>query len=132
MAGGLPPLSQIGAVALGGSLGSVLRFFSNHYFAMWFGTTFPYGTLFVNVAGSLWLGFIGTLALNKAGLFDPNVRLMLTTGFAGGFTTFSSLAFESMALFQGGSLTMAIGNMAANVFFGMLGLILGIYLARLI
>jgi CrcB protein len=132
MVGGLPPLSQIGAVALGGSVGSVLRFFCNHYFAMWLGTTFPYGTLFVNVAGSLWLGFIGTLALNKAGIFDPNMRLLLTTGFAGGFTTFSSLAFESMALYQGGSLALAIGNIAANLIIGMLGLILGIFLARLI
>jgi CrcB protein len=132
MAGSFPPLSQIGAVALGGSVGSVLRFFSNHYFAMWFGTTFPYGTLFVNVAGSLWLGFVGTLALNKAGLFDPNVRLLLTTGFAGGFTTFSSLAFETMALYQGGSLALALGNVAGNVILGMLGLILGIYLARLV
>lgn len=132
MSGGFPPWSQIGAVALGGSLGSVLRFFCNHFFAQWFGTTFPYGTLFVNVSGSLWLGFVGTLALNKAGLFDANVRLLLTTGFAGGFTTFSSLAFETMALYQGGSLPLAIGNVAANLVIGMLGLMLGIFLARFV
>jgi len=128
----LPPFSQIAAVALGGSVGSMARFFSNYYFSMWLGTTFPYGTLFVNVAGSLWLGFIGTLALNKAGLFDANVRLLLTTGFAGGFTTFSSLAFETMSLYQGGSWTLALANVASNLFLGFLGLILGIFLARLI
>jgi CrcB protein len=132
MAGSFPPLSQIGAVALGGSVGSVLRFFSSHYFAMWLGTTFPYGTLFVNVSGSLWLGFIGTLALNKAGLFDPNIRLLLTTGFAGGFTTFSSLAFETMSLYEGGSLYLAFANIASNLVLGLLGLMLGIYLARLV
>jgi len=132
MAGSFPPLGHIGAVALGGAVGSVMRFFSNHYFGMWLGTTFPYGTLFVNVSGSLWLGFIGTLALNKAGLFDPTVRLLLTTGFAGGFTTFSSLAFETMALYEGGAWHLALANVAGNLILGMLGLVLGIYLARLV
>jgi fluoride exporter len=132
MAGSFPPLGHIGAVALGGSVGSILRYFSSYYGSMWLGTTFPYGTLFVNVTGSLWLGFFGTLALNKAGLFDPHVRLLLTTGFAGGFTTFSSLAFETMALYEGGSLVLAMGNIVANVILGMLGLLVGIYLARLI
>ena len=129
---GLPPLSQIGAVALGGSVGSVMRFFCNHYFGLWLGTTFPYGTLYVNVSGSLWLGFVGTLALNKAGLFDPNVRLLLTTGFAVGFTTFSSLAFETMTLYQGGATHLAVINVLSNLILGALGLMLGIYLARLL
>jgi fluoride exporter len=132
MAGAFPPLSQIGAVALGGSLGSVLRFFCGHFCALWFGTTFPYGTLLVNVGGSLWLGFIGTLALSKVGIFDANTRLLLTTGFAGGFTTFSSLAFETMALYERGSIGLAAANLAGNFVLGMAALILGIYLARLI
>jgi len=132
MSDNFPSLTHIGAVALGGSVGSVLRFFSSYYFSSWLGTTFPYGTLFVNVAGSFWLGFIGTLALNKAGLFDPTVRLLLTTGFAGGFTTFSSLAYETAALYEGGSFDLAIINVASNVLLGLLALVLGIYLARLL
>ena len=132
MAGVFPPLSQIGAVALGGAVGSVARFFSNHFCTMWFGTTFPYATLSVNVIGSLWLGFIGTLALNKVGMFDANVRLLLTTGFAGGFTTFSSLAFETMTLYERGALNLALINLAANIILGMLALILGIFLAKLL
>lgn len=132
MMGSFPPLSQIGAVALGGCVGSVCRYLSSHFLAMWLGTTFPYGTLFVNVSGSLWLGFIGTLALNKAGIFDPNTRLLLTTGFAGGFTTFSSLAYETAQLYKGGTLDLALVNMAGNVILGMAGLIAGIYLARLL
>ena len=127
-----PAWSQIGAVALGGMVGSVLRFFCNHFCVLWFGAAFPYGTLAVNVLGSLWLGFFGGLALHKADFFDVNTRLLLTTGFAGGFTTFSSFAFETMALYERGAPMMAVGNVAANLVVGIAALVLGLYLARML
>ena len=127
-----PAWSQIGAIALGGMIGSVMRFLCNHYCVMWFGANFPYGTLVVNVLGSLWLGFVGGLALHKVDFFDVNIRLLLTTGFAGGFTTFSSLAFETIALYERGAPMLAAGNLALNVVVGIAALVLGLYLARML
>lgn len=126
-----PPWAQIIAVAIGGMIGSVLRFLSSHYLAMWFGTTFPWGTLFVNVAGSALLGFVAALALGKPGGIDPVVRLLLTAGLAGGFTTFSTFAYETIYLFQKGDVQLAIANLAGNMVLGVFACILGMILARL-
>lgn len=92
--------------------------------------TFPWATLIVNVFGSLWLGFFGALAVDKPGIMDPNVKFMLTSGFAGGLTTWSSLAFETLALYQRGDTGLAAANMAANVVVGMLAVLLGAVIAR--
>jgi CrcB protein len=127
-----PAWGQIGAVALGGMVGSVLRFFCNHFCVLWFGANFPYGTLAVNIFGSLWLGFFGGLALHKADVFDVNTRLLLTTGFAGGLTTFSSLAFETMALYERGAPMLALGNVVLNMVIGIGAIVLGLYLARML
>src|ERR1700761_9261286 len=98
----LPPIGQLLAVLIGGAIGSVARFMSGYMLALWLGPNFPWGTLFVNILGSLWLGWIGSVTAQRPGLLDPMLRLSLTAGFAGGFTTFSSLAFETIALFQRG------------------------------
>ena len=122
----LPPVSQIIAVAAGGSIGCLARFLAGHYCGMLFGTEFPWATLFVNVSGSAWLGYVGALALAKPGLIDPTWRLLLTTGFAGGFTTFSSLTFETLSLYQRGELALASTNIIANLSLGCLAVILGV------
>jgi CrcB protein len=126
-----PPLGQLLAVLVGGAVGSVARFMSGHFLALWLGANFPWGTLFVNVVGSLWLGWIGSVTLQRPGLIDPIVRLALTAGFAGGFTTFSSLAFESIALFQRGDIKLAFLNLALNFALGVGAAIIGVILARL-
>jgi CrcB protein len=128
----LPPIPQVLAVAIGGSVGSVVRFLTGYYFATWYGTSFPWATLFVNVAGSLWLGFIATLAIQKPGAIDPVLRLALTAGFAGGFTTFSTFAFETLSLYDRGDNTLALANMALNLIVGIASVWLGIILARLL
>jgi CrcB protein len=126
-----PSLAQILAVAVGGCVGSLARFLVGHFFAAWFGSSFPWGTLFVNVVGSTWLGWFMTLALGKPGAIDPVVRLLLSTGFAGGFTTFSSLSFETLALYQQGGLKAAAINLGLNLVLGFGGAIVGILLARM-
>lgn len=127
-----PDLKLVVAVLVGGAIGSLARFLAGHYMSALFGTSFPWATLFVNVAGSLWLGFIGTIAIQKPGAIDPVIRLLLTTGFAGGFTTFSSLAFESMALYERGDIGIAVANIGANLVVGFIAVWLGAVVARAI
>jgi CrcB protein len=128
----LPDGLQVLAVAAGGAIGSVARFVAGYYAPVWFGAEFPWATMFVNVTGSLWLGFFGTLATAKPGTIDPVMRLFLTTGFAGGFTTFSTYAFESMALYQRGDTSLAIANILGNLVLGILGAVIGAVVARLL
>ncbi len=127
-----PDLTQVAAVAIGGAVGSVARFVAGFYFANAFGTSFPWATLFVNVSGSLWLGFIASLALSKPETIDPVVRLLLTTGFAGGFTTFSTLTYESLMLYENGNLNLAAANLGSNLVVGLLAVYAGTILARLL
>ncbi len=119
------------AVALGGAVGSIARFWSGHYFGNWFGTTFPWATLFVNTIGSAFLGYVFSLSLAKPGAIDPNLRLLLTTGFSGGFTTFSAFAWETLNLYQKGDTTLAIANVASNLVLGLLAVFLGYLLGRI-
>src|ERR1700733_3267072 len=97
-----PDWSLVLAVAVGGAIGSLLRYLASFYFGQWFGTSFPWATLFVNVAGGLFIGVVASLTLEKPGLIGPVTRLFWTTGFAGGFTTFSTFSFETLAFFQRG------------------------------
>ena len=120
----------MGSVALGGAIGSVARFACGFCFSSWLGTAFPWGTLFVNVAGSLWIGWIATLVFLKPGSLDPVLRLFLTTGFAGGFTTFSTFAYETLEMYQRGSISLVGANIAANVCLALSAVWIGSLLAR--
>jgi CrcB protein len=125
-----PEFQVVSAVALGGAIGSVARFLAGHYMGALFGPTFPYATLFVNVTGSAFLGLVGTLSIEKPGTVDPLVRLLLTTGFAGGFTTFSAFTFESLALYQRGDGGLAAANIVLNLIVGLISVWAGAVLAR--
>lgn len=128
----LPGWPEMIAVTIGGAVGSLARFLSAHYFSLWLGTTFPWGTLFVNVLGSLLIGFVATLAFSKPNVMDPAVRFFLTSGVAGGFTTFSALAFETFSLYQKGEVMLAFANLGGNLLLGFIAVIVGVVLARLL
>lgn len=86
-------------IALGAATGGVARYASVGLLARFAGETFPWGTLLVNVVGSAFLGFFATLTAPEGRMFVPaSGRLMVTVGFCGGFTTFSTFSFETMAL----------------------------------
>ncbi|HEY9680031.1 MAG TPA: fluoride efflux transporter CrcB [Drouetiella sp.] len=125
-----PMLINILVVALGGCVGSVTRYLCGYFFGNWFGTTFPWATLFVNIVGSAFLGFVFSLSLAKPGVVDPNLRLMLTTGFSGGFTTFSAFAWETLSLYQKGDANLALANIASNLVLGLAAVFLGYLLGR--
>ena len=84
-------------VAGGGLLGSVARYWLAGYVQQFNGSTFPYGTLSVNILGSFILGVVAALSLER-GVLSPNARLFLGVGFCGGFTTMSTFSYESLAM----------------------------------
>ena len=95
-------VAQAGLVFVGGGTGACLRFFTGLWAANRFGLDFPYGTLIVNVVGSLAIGL-----LLGYGLREP-ARLLLITGILGGFTTYSSFSAESIGLLQSKTLGLAL------------------------
>jgi fluoride exporter len=86
-------------VAVGGGVGSVLRYLTSGLAARWLGLDFPYGTLIVNVTGSLLIGVVQALAEEVAVLPEP-ARLFLSAGVMGGFTTYSAFSYETMRLIE--------------------------------
>lgn len=110
---------HVALVALGGALGSVLRYFgSGLTHSLLPGLLFPVGTLAVNVCGALTIGLLGGLAESRHFLV-PELRLFLFTGLLGGFTTFSAFAFESLGLALDGAWPRFALNVAAQILFGL-------------
>jgi fluoride exporter len=122
---------QAGAVALGGAIGCVTRYLSTLGAARLLGTSFPFGTLFVNVLGCLLAGLVFGLFEGRPGL-PSMVRILVLTGFLGGFTTFSSFALETVNFLQSGSWAIAVGSFLANNLVGGAFVIGGILMGRAI
>lgn len=119
------------AVAVGGSIGATTRYLVSTWAAERFGADFPYGTLIVNVVGCFIIGAFMT-ATTERFIVNPYWRLIVTVGFVGGLTTFSSFSYESFKLLEDGSVTLVIYNILLNFSFGFLATWLGISAARLI
>lgn len=117
-------------VVLGGGIGALSRYLITVWASGRFGTYFPYGTLFVNILGCLAVGFIMTFAAERFAV-SGNMRLLIITGFFGGFTTFSAFGYETMLLLRAGNSSAAILNIAANLFIGLAAVWLGIIIAKL-
>ena len=101
-------------IALGAVVGACARYFVSGFIARHFSTVFPYGTLLINITGSLILGFFLVYATERV-LLDPHWRLLVAVGFCGSYTTFSSYAFESFALMeQGHWLLMGLNVLFSN------------------
>ena len=96
-------------VALGGVVGCVARYWLSGVVQRLGDHGFPSGTLAVNIVGSLIIGIVMTLSLER-GLVDERLRILLTTGFCGGFTTMSTFSYENFALLQDGEHLLAFAN----------------------
>lgn len=118
------------AVAVGGALGSVGRYLVA---AVWLPAAgphaLPWGTLFVNIAGSFLYGLLFAV-LTQYLPASGTLRIALLAGFLGGFTTFSSFSFESVRLFQEGQAALAIGYVLASVTSCLLAVWLGLAITR--
>ena len=102
-------------IAVGAVVGAGARYFLSGLIARNFSATFPYGTLLINITGSLALGFFLVYSTERV-LLDPRWRLLVAIGFCGSYTTFSSYAFESFALMEQGQwLLMGVNLLTSNV-----------------
>lgn len=117
------------AVAAGGALGSVARYLSMILAGAWLGTAFPWGTLAVNVLGSL---VMGVLVESMALFWSPaqEWRAFLTVGLLGGFTTFSTFSMDAALLLERQEISAAALYMLASVLLSVLGLFIGLWAVR--
>jgi CrcB protein len=117
-------------IGLGGFIGANTRYLLQQWTANLWGADFPYGTLFINVSGSFIIGLFLTLATGRLAL-PSEVRLFMAVGFLGGYTTFSSFSYETLRLLEQGQWWSATLYFFGNIGLGMLGVFLGVVLARL-
>ena len=118
-------------VFLGGGLGAVSRYLLQGTIYRFTGQTFPIGTMIVNIIGSFLIGLLIS-SLEERFLVNPSLRLFLTVGILGGFTTFSSFSFETVSLFLEGSIFLAIANVALSVIICLCATYLGTIVGRLV
>jgi CrcB protein len=118
-------------VFLGGGIGAALRHGVNVSSAQIFGVTYPWGTMFVNVVGSLLIGAIaGYLAFRGDAIWTQPLRLFLTTGILGGFTTFSAFSLDFALLFERGEIGQGVFYILASVALSLGAVFLGLFLVR--
>ncbi len=115
---------------LGGSLGALMRFIVSSSVTEKLGSSFPYGTLTVNVLGSFIMGFLAMFLVERMGL-DPLLRLGVFVGFLGAFTTFSTFSMETLNLFEQGESLRALLNMFISVVLSVLAVWLGVILGKI-
>ena len=117
------------AIAAGGALGAMSRFALSHQTYEWFGRSFPWGTLSVNVIGSFLMGVLAVLLVDKLDL-SSEWRAFLMVGFLGAFTTFSTFSYETVQYLQVGEITKAMLNIIISVLSCLLALWLGMMAAK--
>ena len=118
-------------VAIGGAAGSLLRFGVNRLAIHYLGVDTVVGTFAVNIVGSFALGLLASVFIARSDI-PIEVRAMLTAGLLGGFTTFSTLAYDGVRLLSGGEVARAGAAIAANVLIGLLAAYLGVLTGRLV
>lgn len=117
-------------IGLGGFLGANARYLVQQWAASRWGPHFPYGTMLANVSGSFLIAFFLTLTLDRLTVAHHEARLFFAVGFLGGFTTFSSFAFETVRLIESNGWTVASLNIVGNTVLGLAGVLLGVLLAQ--
>lgn len=118
-------------IAVMGAAGALARWGLSGQAYRWFGTGFPYGTLLVNVLGSLLLGLLMHVGL-ATDLVPRALRTALAVGFLGAFTTYSTFAYETLRHIEDGAWGLAAANVAANLVLGLVGVAAGVGLGRLV
>lgn len=120
-------LNSIAMIAVGGALGSVARHYTNIGVMALVRVPFPWGTFTANVLGCFLMGALTALFVSKLNL-SPEWRLFLTTGFLGGYTTFSTFALDAVTLSTRGDMAGAITYILGSVILSIAAVILGTFL----
>lgn len=118
------------AIALGAIAGALSRYYLGLWLNHWLGTAFPYSTLIINLTGCFGMGVIVTLFFHLNNQIHPNIRVLLTTGFLGSYTTFSSYELDTARLLQQQHVASALLYWAASAGLGLVSLYLGMAIAE--
>ena len=118
-------------ISAGAVLGANARYWLSGWAAEKFGTSYPYGTLLVNLSGSFVMGLFVTL-LTERFILDPNWRLFIVIGFLGAYTTFSTYTYESINLLMAGQIMPGLFNLVGSSLLGLVAVVAGILLGRAI
>ncbi len=124
-------LLKVLILSLGGALGTNARFWIGHWFAShsW-AEVFPWGTVVINVSGSLLLGLVYVFLLQRLPAHHWHWYLLVGVGFCGGYTTFSTFELETLNLIRRGQWGIALANVLASVLAGFAAVALAVYLAQ--
>ncbi|MDD4876970.1 MAG: fluoride efflux transporter CrcB [Dehalococcoidales bacterium] len=124
-------MSKFILLAIGGITGTIARYLLGGFIYEVLGTSFPYGTLVVNLLGCFIVGFLAALMESKF-MLSPNLRLLLMIGFCGAFTTFSTFIFETSNLIRGGETSKAFVNVILSVIIGFVVFRIGVFLGDIL
>lgn len=116
-------------ISIGAVLGANARYWLGVWAARRWGTAFPWGTLIINLSGSFLLGLFMTLVTGRYPV-DPHWRLLVTVGFFGAYTTFSTFTYESINLFLKGQWLAGLLNVVGSAVLGLLAAGIGVYLGK--
>lgn len=117
-------------VALGGAIGSVLRYLAQNLIGQWTGKGFPWGTMAVNIVGSFCMGVLIDWLTRHLPPNAHDIRLFVAVGVLGGFTTFSSFSLDAVILYEEGKMLAMALYVLVSVLCGILGLFAGMYMMR--
>ena len=120
---------RIALIAVFGAIGTLARYGLQGIVQVRLGSTFPYGTLLVNLSGCFLLGLIGQFTMNRL-VISPDWRVAIAVGFFGGYTTFSSFGWETAKLLEEGAWLRASAYVSASVVAGLLLSVAGIRMAN--
>ncbi len=116
-------------ISAGAVLGANARYWIGTWAAEKWGSAFPYGTLLINLSGSLLLGVFMALTAERA-VIDPRIRLLVATGFLGAYTTFSTFTYESVSLLLKGAVIPGLLNAMGSTALGLLAVAAGIWIGK--
>jgi fluoride exporter len=124
-------LGDLVAVVAGAGIGGGLRYAVGLWLAQRWGASFPWHTFFINISGAFLLGIVMALSTQR-GLIAPEWRLFLGVGVLGGYTTFSTLSYESVALLERGLVFGGVINMFGSAIVGLIAVAAGLYVGRIL